>query len=154
MGFCMHILWTMGSNRLDFGHSDSSNEFLRIFFSYIFVSKNISVFFLDTFPLDYDVAIAIYDYWLEILVGYFSFKVKGQRSRSKKFKKVHSLTHDTRNSTDISHQSWEHMLQDLINYWGRPGQRSRSQRSKGPTTLWALRSRGRATSAISPGYAC
>ena len=24
---------------------------------------------LDTFPLDYDVAIAIYDYWLEILVG-------------------------------------------------------------------------------------
>ena len=52
----------MGSNRLDFGHSDSLNEFLRIFFFYIFVSKNISVFFLDTFPLDYDVAIAIYDY--------------------------------------------------------------------------------------------
>ena len=42
MGFCIHILWTMGSNRLDFGHSDSLNEFLRIFFFYIFVSKNIS----------------------------------------------------------------------------------------------------------------
>ena len=42
MGFCIHILWTMGSNKFDFGHSDSSNDFLRIFFSYLFVSKNIS----------------------------------------------------------------------------------------------------------------
>ena len=31
---------------------------------------------------------------------------------------------------------WPIPLQDLINYWGRPRQRSRSQRSKGPTTSW------------------